>query len=203
MEPGETEAFSGATVWYQLTLTDPTTVRIDNCNSDNTRVLTGTQVNQLVVDSRYSGCPRQATLEPGVYFVRVGPQEGDFSFGITAVTPPVNDNFADAIPITLGTTITGTTRYATRELFEPSSSPFTVWYRFSLTATSTVEFECGPPVQMTVYAGVTQATSVYCGSEPQTQQAKLPPGLYSIHVYTQEEADFTFRAEGVTPSPQS
>ena len=199
-EPGEAEAYSaGATVWYRLTLTDTTTVRIDDCISGNIRVFTGPQVNQLIGESRYAGCPSQATLEPGVYFVRVGPEEGDFNFQVTAVTPPVNDDFADAIPITLGTTITGTTQFATRELYEPGTSPFTVWYRFSLDVTTTVEFECGPPVQMVVYAGVWQATSVYCASEPQAQQAKLPPGLYSIHVQSENEADFSFRAEAVTP----
>ena len=199
-EPGEAEAYSAAaTVWYRLTLTDTTTVRIDDCISGNIRVFTGPQVNQLIGESRYAGCPSQATLEPGVYFVRVGPEEGDFNFQVTAVTPPVNDDFADAIPITLGTTITGTTQFATRELYEPGTSPFTVWYRFSLDVTTTVEFECGPPVQMVVYAGVWQATSVYCASEPQAQQAKLPRGLYSIHVQSENEADFSFRAEAVTP----
>jgi hypothetical protein len=200
-EPGETEAYpSGATVWYRLTLTVKTTVRLDDCNSDNIRVLTGPQVNQLSVDYRYSRCPSQATLEPGVYFVRVGTREGDFSFHTAAVTPPANDNFADAIPMTLGTTVTGTTRYATRELYEPGSSSFTVWYRFSLEATTTLEFECGPAgVQLADYAGVGQVTSIYCTGQPGPQQAKLPPGLHSLQVQSETEVDFTFRTAPVTP----
>jgi hypothetical protein len=204
VERGETDAFSpAATVWYRLALTDTTTVRLDDCISDSVRVFTGPQVNQLSGESRYSRCPSQVTLEPGVYFIRVGVEEGDFSFRTAAVTPPANDNFADAIPISLGTTVTGTTLYATRELFEPGSSPFTVWYRFNLAATTTVKFECGPAsVQLTDYAGVSQVTSVYCTPESPAQEAKLPPGSHSIQVQSDQEVDFSFRAEAVTPPPQ-
>jgi hypothetical protein len=203
-ERGETETFPrAATVWYQLVLTDTTTVRLDDCISNNVRVFTGPQVTQLISESRYSGCPSQVTLEPGVYFVRVGPEEGDFSFRTAVVTPPVNDNFADATPITLGTTVTGTTLYATREFFEPGSSPFTVWYRFNLAATTTVKFECGPaPMQLTDYAGVSQVISVYCTSGPVVQETKLPPGSHSIQVQGDQEVDFSFRAEALTPAPQ-
>jgi hypothetical protein len=203
-ERGETDAFSpAATVWYQLALTDTTTVRLDDCISDSVRVFTGPQVNRLSSESRYSRCPSQVTLEPGVYFIRVGLKEGDFSFRTAAVTPPANDNFADAIPMSLGTTVTGTTLYATRELFEPGSSPFTVWYRFNLAATTTVKFECGPAsVQLTDYAGVSQVTSVYCTPESPAQEAKLPPGSHSIQVQSDQEVDFSFRAEAVTPPPQ-
>jgi hypothetical protein len=205
VERGEPEVFTqAATVWYQLALTDTTTVRLDECINNSVLVFTGPQVTQLIPESRYSGCPRQVTLEPGVYFIRVGTDELDFSFHTAPVTPPANDNFADAPPITLGTTVTGTTLYATRELFEPGSSPFTVWYRFNLAATTTVNFECGPvPVQLTDYAGVAQVTSVYCTAEsPSSQEAKLPPGSHSIHVQSDQEVDFSFRAEAVTPPSQ-
>ena len=201
-ERGETDAFEpAATVWYQLALTDTTTVRLDECLSESVRVFTGSQVNQLSVESRYSRCPTQVTLEPGVYFIRVGPEEGDFSFRTVPVTPPANDNFADATPITLGTTVAGTTLYATRELFEPGSSPFTVWYRFNLAATTTVKFECGAvPFQLADYAGVSQVTSVFCTAEaPTQQQAKLPPGSHSIQVQSDQEVDFSFRVDAVAP----
>jgi hypothetical protein len=204
VERGEADGFSpAATVWYRLALADTTTVRLDDCVSESVRVFTGSQVNQLSSEFRFSRCPSQVTLEPGVYFVRVGQEEGDFSFRTAAVTPPANDNFADAIPISLGTTVTGTTLYATRELFEPGSSPFTVWYRFNLASTTTVKFECGPaPLQLTDFAGVSQITSIYCTSGPVVQETRLPPGSHSIQVQGDEEVDFSFRAEAVTPAPQ-
>ena len=203
-EPSELEAYSeAATVWYRLDLPDTTTVRIDNCISGNIQIYSGPQLSQLTGDSRFSRCPSQATLEPGVYFIRIGRaglREADFSFSTAAVTPPANDNFADATPITLGTTVPGTTRYATSEPFEPASNPFTVWYRLSLDEPTTVRFACGPEkVQLTDYAGVGSVTSVFCANQTEPQERKLPRGLHSIQVQSDEEVDFTFRVEAVTP----
>ena len=201
VESGEGNVASpAATVWYQLMLPATTTVRLENCPVGSLGVATGSRVDQLTFDFRYARCPSQATLEPDVYFIRVGTEEGDFTFHTTTVTPPANDDFADATPITFGTTANGTTRYATRELFEPGGGPFTVWYRFSLDATTTLEFECDPgAVQLNDYVGVSQVAYVSCSDDFGVQQYKLPPGQHSIQVQSEEEVDFNFRAEVVTP----
>jgi len=73
-----------------------------------------------------------------------------------AVTPPPNDDLADATSIALGTAATATTRFATREPGEPHSRElFTVWFRLNVESAGTIRVEllCNSRVVFGAYTG--------------------------------------------------
>jgi hypothetical protein len=70
---------------------------------------------------------------------------GRFRMLVRAVPTPPNDDFLDAAPIRLGTSVGGTTENATRELGEPrhdgKSADQTVWFRLRVDAPATVALD--------------------------------------------------------------
>ena len=106
-------------VWFRISVAAARTVRLDACNGSrpDIGVFTGGRVNRLTRVPTGSFCLVQFAARPGViYRLALETSGGEYSggFRLTARTarPPANDNFADAIPITLGTTTSGTTRDA-------------------------------------------------------------------------------------------
>ena len=146
-----------------------------------------------------------------IYCLALETSGGEYSggFRLTARTarPPANDNFADAIPITLGTTTSGTTRDASLERDEPfdSDRPFTVRFRLTLTETTTVRLEVctNRKWDLYVYAGaqVNQLTLLaYLDGLGCSQEGTLEPGVYSIQARSPSEGRFTLRA-ALAPPP--
>ena len=93
---------------------------------------------------------------------------GRFTLTVTKIDAPPNDDFVDAVPIALGSTISGTTRNATRELAEPrhdnKEADLTVWFRLRLAAPTVVELNtCGSGFD-TVLAVYTGRRSIGCNT---------------------------------------
>ena len=96
------------------------------------------------------------------YVVAVRGGFAHFTLGVEAVTPPANDNFADAEILT-GTNLAVTARllHVTREPGEPGSGsllPFgfdggSVWYRWTAPEEGAYAFEVSPPARLILYTG--------------------------------------------------
>jgi hypothetical protein len=116
--------------------------------------------------------------------------------------PPANDDFAAATPITLGTTITATTRGAGQEPGEPYSSiPFTVWFRLTIDTTTTFALDsCGTgDVEFHVYVGdqIDRLAELPWSGNACRRTYEAPPRVYSIEAGDAEEADFSFSAQAL------
>ena len=115
-EPGEPRDYKGShTVWFRFSLASASEVRFDACNGSRPvlAVYAGTRLNRLTriaPDRRIfpnDECLVQFAAQPGLSYrvVVQGGGAGVFSrFRLTAraATPPANDRFANATPITLG-----------------------------------------------------------------------------------------------------
>jgi hypothetical protein len=80
------------TVWFRLSLTQTTVVRIANCAPDdlpgNLNVYRGTQRSQLEYTGYFS-CTTEHMLDPGVYSLQAADNsERDFTLRFEAVPPP-------------------------------------------------------------------------------------------------------------------
>ena len=177
-------------------------------------VYAGTRLNRLTriaPDRRIfpnDECLVQFAAQPGLSYrvVVQGGGAGVFSrFRLTAraATPPANDRFANATPITLGTTIKATTRDASRELGEPShyGGPLTVWFRLTVSKATTVWLDgCPTPsLGVTIYTGdqLSQLTRLAFGC--QISFDAQPGGGYYIHVETGVDTEFSLSPQAVLP----
>jgi hypothetical protein len=209
--------FGTRSVWFSIKVAAARTVRLDACNGStpNIGVYTGGRVDRLTPVPTVRHCLVQFAARPRVtYRVELETNFGNHlsgRFRLTARTarPPANDDLAAAIPITLGTTTSGTTRDASVEPFEPFSSPFTVWFRLTLTETTSFTLDaCADKVELWVYTGaqmdeLTRSDSYWSDAYGWGSCAlggTLPPGVYSIQVGRRSEGDFTLRAD-VAPRP--
>ena len=125
-----------------------------------------------------------------------------------AVDPPPNDDFANATPITLGSTTSGATRYATREVADPAPSEFerTVWFRLSVATVTRVRLDaCGinrSGPALSVYTGerlaeLTPVTkTVDC-----TQEFAAQPGVYALEAEHAWEVGFSLSAQALNAPP--
>lgn len=162
-EPGEPKHCCGPThtVWYRLRVRVPTQVRLYACRQSGPKIAVyrGSRVDRLTRVGYFAFCLVQFAAEPGVtYHVALDDQGwwGAFRLMTGAVTPPPNDDFADATAIALGTAVTGTTLFATREPGEPySREPFTVWFRLNVETAGAIRVEaaCHSRVMFDVYTG--------------------------------------------------
>ena len=210
------------TVWYRFSVDSASAVRLDACGTRSrpdgagVALYTGGRVDRLtrIWDGRDEPnephCSPQFTAQPGVIYrvalVAARGAAGGFRPAARIPTPPANDNFADATPISLGTTINSTTHDSTREPGEPANwLRFTVWYRLSVTETTTVEIDMCRRLffsKVDVYTGarvdqLTLADVFQC----EWPQSTLQPGVYSIQVATTSDEDFSFRPQPVAPPP--
>jgi hypothetical protein len=139
------------TVWYRLRVRVATQVRLYACGQSgpNIAVYRGSRVDRLTEVGYFAFCVVQFAAEPGVtYHVALDDRGwwGAFKLLSGAVTPPPNDDFADATAMALGTAVTGTTLFATREPGEPSSpvypaALFTVWFRLDVGTPGVIRVE--------------------------------------------------------------
>ena len=145
------------TVWYSFTPTTTAPVQIDVCDHNQfgwVAVYTGTAVNALtLVAGGEQNCLVNLSATSGVtYRIAVDSfdTEGDaFTLEIRQLTPPTNDNFANALAVgpTLPVNQAGTNVDATAEAGEPDhsdshSAPFqSVWYTFTPTSSGPVELD--------------------------------------------------------------
>lgn len=211
-EPGEpAHSYGGAqTVWFRVTTAADTEVRLDACNGDRpyVAVYAGARVDRLARLFVANACIVQFAAHAGESY-RVALESayggGAFRLSARAATPPANDDFARATPITLGTTVNGTTREAGREPGEPPGyygHPFTVWYRLTIAATTHVAFRrCTQGIgSLNAYTG-SRLTDLESWLSFCAYTLVLRPGAYGVQVETRDETDFSFRPEIVPPRP--
>ena len=166
-EPRHANTLANKSVWYTLRARRKTTVLLSTCSRTTfdtvVAVYTGRSLRGLRrVEFNNDGCGSRSrvtfTARPGkTYRIAVAgfTASGSFRLSASRISVPPNDDFADAVAMTLGEAISGTTRNATRELGEPRhqfGGSHTVWFRFTVTAPTVVEVStCGAGV--TVYTG--------------------------------------------------
>jgi hypothetical protein len=161
---------SGGSVWYQWT--SPGTavqvrlsVCLDGTLSPGVAVYTGTDLAALTLKAPedYPGCRVEFNAAPNtIYSIavydeygQVGdyPPAGDFQLNLHHVTPPANDDFANAQPISLPQTPDVVLDDATVETGEPNHTgdPYipsrgSVWYQWTSPGTPVkVKFSTCPP----------------------------------------------------------
>jgi hypothetical protein len=160
-EPRHAESLARHSVWYRFRASRRTTVLLGTCRSDFDSVIavySGRRLSSLrVIDFNNDGCRSGAgsrvsfTARRGrsyrIAVVGFNPN-GRFTLTVSRVNAPPNDDFVDAAPISVGSTVSGTTRNATRELHEPrhadEDADLTVWFRLRVAATTRVRLNtCG------------------------------------------------------------
>ena len=217
-EPRHANSLANRSVWYKLRARTRTTVLLSTCTRTTfdtvVAVYTGRSVGRLrTVEFNNDGCGSRSrvtfTARPGkTYRIAVAGFTGTGSFRLSAtrISVPPNDDFVDAVPMTLGGAITGTTRNATRELGEPGhqvNGSHTVWFRFSVTAPTVVEVStCG--ASPTVYTGrsVSSLTRVapITGTGCTEQFAAQPGTTYRIVAESGGSGgSYRFSTRAVTP----
>lgn len=222
-EPGEPRRCCGVlhTVWYRLRVAAAAQVRLHACSDGSPfiAVYTGRRVDRLTQVAFFRFCVVEFAAKPGVtYHVAVDDRNSWSAFRLSAFAgkPPPNDDFARATAIALGTTVSGSTSYASREPGEPIGSaglpaPFTVWYRLAVVAPTVVEV--APSCGLRNRAG---AVNVYTGEQLSelrevSKQLSAPeagpcafrfeavPGIYNLRVEAGvfEEGEFELTTRSV------
>lgn len=215
------------TVWYRLRVATAGQVRLDACSGSSSwiAVYTGGRVDRLIRIAYYGSCFLQFEARPGVTYRVVVDDRGrwgGFRVSARTATPPANDGFADATPITLGATVSATTRDATPEAGEPpNGGVFTVWFRLPIAEASAIELTLAnndPEPALAPCEWRTPEVRVYTGDELSqleyitgtagcfraTNTMRVPfnalPGVYRIWVAgSRGEGDFTLRAAVAAP----
>lgn len=171
-EPRHADSLAARSVWYSFRATGKTTVILGTCTSSFDTVVavyTGRTLRALrAVDFNNDGCGEDAggsrvsfTARSGrTYRIAVAgfQPRGRFTLTVSRLNAPPNDDFVDAAPLALGSTLAGTLRNSTRELHEPVfvGETSTVWFRLRTTRTRRVEVSaCGsvPNPYLAVYTG--------------------------------------------------
>ncbi len=218
-EPRHANSLATRSVWYKLSVRRRTTVLLSTCRTSFDTVVavyTGRTMRGLrVLEFNNDGCGGNSgsrvtfTARPGKsYRIAVAgfTASGSFSLSATRVNVPPNDDLQDAVPMTLGEAISGTTRNATRELGEPGhqfNGSRTVWFRFTVAAPTVVEVStCG--ASPTVYTGsrVSALTRVQpVASGGCTEQFAAQPGTtYRIVAESGGSGgSYRFSTRAVTP----
>lgn len=128
-------------VWYSFTPAENMTVRLNSPGNGalNIFLASGPSFADLTsLACAYSGTSTNVQIEAGqTYFLRVDSfsQPGLLQFSVEQITPPANDNFANAEPIgSLPYSASVDNTNATSEFGEPQGCGFpfrTVWYSFT------------------------------------------------------------------------
>ena len=225
-EPGEPRRCCGLarTVWYELRLAAAGHIQVNACNKSrpSIAIYTGRQVDALTAVGAFGfSCAWQFAVAPGVTYRVVADDRrhwGPFQLSARTVAPPGNDDFANRTPITLGTTVAGTTRYASLERGEPRADlfapPFTVWYRLAVGASTVIEVDpsCGEGLEsMSVYTGEQLSQLQEVSKEPRDASAGgscafrfvAPSGEYNLRAQADAlgQGDFQFTTRAVQPPP--
>ena len=200
------------TVWYRLRVATGRYVRLQTCNGNepNIAVYTGGRVDRLKRVAAIDNCVAQFRARPNVTYRVVVFESGldpdRFRLLARTVTPPANDDFANATPLEPGMVVSGTTRNSIRQPGDPVNpvtnqpDPFTVWYRLTAATPTTVAPSCraSSPV-VAVYTGdrldgLTLVGHIWCGG-----QMALAPGSYRIQFQGIGEVDFRLTSQATPP----
>jgi hypothetical protein len=127
-------------VWYAFTPTQDTPIRADTAGSDyNTGlgVYTGSRgaLSEVACVSSPARASFDASANTTYFFMVAGAPGGTLVFNVTE-GPPANDEIGGATPLTLNTTITQDTTFATSSPTDPTDCTFgpthnTVWFSFT------------------------------------------------------------------------
>jgi hypothetical protein len=160
-EAGEPPHFSTNpathTVWYSWTAPVSMTAVVDVCDQDPTigfnteAVYTGNSLNALTpVDSTAGACMLRFAATGGQNYkiaIDHNNEVGPFTFRLRQLTPPANDNFANAetLPASLPITISRSNVDSTAEANEPAAngggSALSVWFNWTPSASGPVRLD--------------------------------------------------------------
>jgi hypothetical protein len=173
-EPRHAESLARRSVWYRFHARRKVTVLLGTCKSNFDTVVavySGRRLSSLrPVDFNDDGCGSIGAGSRVSFTARRGrtyriavvgfSPRGRFTLSVSRVNAPPNDDFVDAARISLGSTVSGTTRNATRELHEPrhngEEADLTVWFKLTVAVARPVELNtCGSGFDtvLAVYTG--------------------------------------------------
>jgi hypothetical protein len=228
-EPGESGRGFDTSVWFRWTASATGAVLVDVCDSPDAAfgVYTGADVSNLqwVTGMAFvgSGCTQTFVAAAGTtYHLSVGAvPEGAFTLRLKEAQPPANDSFADALPLSIGDKVNGTTIGSTVETSEPSLPyhptlppfPQTVWYEVTVSSKQRLETwiclnEGGSPtasVIVDVYKGTALGNlSLIEGGNYCVQSFPVEPGTSWVRVSSPagDEGNFTLNLNAV-PRPDN
>jgi hypothetical protein len=213
---------SNGSVWFTFTAATNMTVMADTAGSDYYPTLsawTGNQgsLNQVACNEYNGQVAFSATAGTTYHFMAAyccgsgGSGGGNLHFSMTQVTPPTNDNFADAatvngLPFTAQPDLTA----ATRETGEPTSclgAMNTAWYSFTPTTTQSISATVdGYAAGVAAYTGssVTSLTQLGCTNYlyyPLTFRAEAGRTyLFQVGQWAAYSGSVTFHLD-VAPNP--
>jgi hypothetical protein len=224
-EPRHANSLASHSVWYRLRVKRKMTVAVNTCHASFDTVLavyTGRSLRALQpVQYNNDGCAGSGgggsrvtfrALKGVTYRIAVAgfAEKGSFRIAAFRLTVPVNDYFVDAVAVSLGETVNGTTLNATRELGEPRhrfNRLHTVWFKLSVTTPTVVEASACNAEGVAVYTGdsvrsltrVPRITTVSCFGEQFQAEAGV---TYRIVVESGGSGvPYRFSTRAVTPSP--
>jgi len=170
-EPQHANSLAIHSVWYTFRSKVRRTVLLGTCSANFDSVVavySGRRLGGLrEVDFNNDGCGSGGgsrvsfTARPGVtYRIAVAGfvSSGRFRLTVDRLFTPPNDDFVDAVTLTLGSALSASTRGATRELREPAhgdNAPHTVWFKVRVTTATEVHLVAcnGSFPSMRVYTG--------------------------------------------------
>ena len=188
-EPRHADSLATRSVWYRLRSNRQVTVLLGTCSSNFDTVVAVYSGRRLAglreVDFNGDGCGRTGggsrvsfTARRGVTYriAVVGfAASGRFTLTVDRIFTPPNDDFVDAVGLTPGTSLSASTRGATRELREPAhqdNTPHTIWFKLRVTTQTDIHLRaCNSSYpSLRVYtgssvSGLTRVTSVEGGCD--------------------------------------
>lgn len=235
-EIGEPSIFSNnpqATVWFRWIAPANGTTVVDLCAAgfsgseyptERIAVRTGASLlGQVLVAETAGACSLRFNAAAGTTYniqVDYGNDQGTFTFRLRALSPPVNDNFANATAISpnLPTQITGTTVDSGWQAGEPaalggSGSARSVWHTWTPAATGRVRINVCYPVLVdgagnlviALYTGNTLGTLVSVSS---TNECEMDVSVVAGTTYRlafsgtiRGELNYTLKLSSAPPPP--
>lgn len=219
-----TQCGGGSSVWYKITPATPTTLVLDTVGTPTDAILsvhTGTDVAHLTNIACEDQSPSERLKIRGgqgtTYFIRIATPEGTdgpVKVSVTGSSPPANDDFSVASPVSIGQSYTGNEMWATLQPSEATScgSRSSVWYRYDNTTSDPVTIVLDSSgstsdVVLSVYTGVQigALSTVVCEDRWPSERVKFSARgntSYFIQVGSGDEADegaFTMTVNGSAP----
>jgi hypothetical protein len=157
-EPLHARSLARRSVWYRFTAVRKVSVALSTCRTNFDTVVavySGRRLRALrAVDFNNDGCGKVGggsrvsfTARRGhTYRIAVAAfnATGRFTLTVNRLHPPPNDDFIDAAPLKLGSTLAGTLIHSTTELDEPrayAGDTGTVWFRLTVSTSGPVRVE--------------------------------------------------------------
>jgi hypothetical protein len=157
-EPRHARSSASHTVWYRFAAPGKVAVALNTCRSNFDTVVAvyaGARLRALrVADFNNDGCGEDGGGSRVSFTARAGRSYliavagfrpvGRFRLTVRRLHPPPNDDFADAAPLTVGSTVAGTLVSSTTELDEPrafAGDTGTVWFRLRVFKRGRVRLE--------------------------------------------------------------